>query len=161
MGYGLMEIRLKEPQRYRALLVDPVEGREQFIESLMEDRGFVVVGKFASLPDLMGQDEKPEANLVIVYAEKIDEALCEGLGALRLDAPAPVLLICEQDDPAAIGRAIGAGADSYMPIGVAADRFRSAAYSAMATYGQIALAHEDARSARRELDDRKVIERAQ
>jgi response regulator NasT len=155
-----MEIRLKEPQRYRALLVDPVAGREQFIESLMEDRGFVVVGKFESLRQLAEQDDRPEANLVIVYTEAIDDGLCDGLSELRAAEPTPVLLISEQDDPAAIARAIGAGADTFMPIGVAADRFRSAAYSAMATFSQIASAREEASSARRELDDRKVIERA-
>lgn len=155
-----MEIRLKEPQRYRALLVDPVEGREQFIESLMEDRGFVIVGKFENLQHLAERDDRPEANLVIVYAETIDERLCEGLRALRSVGPTPVLVISEQDRPDAITRAIGAGADSIMPVGVAADRFSLAAYSAMATFGQIASAREEARTARRELDDRKVIERA-
>lgn len=155
-----MEIRLKEPQRYRALLVDPVAGREQFIESLMEDRGFVIVGKFESLQRLVERDDRPEANLVIVYAEAIDEGVCEGLGALCAAQPIPVLVVCEQDEPAAIARAIEAGADTFLPVGVAADRFRSAAYSAMATFGQIAAAREEARAARRELDDRKVIERA-
>ena len=157
---GCMEVRLKEPQRYRAVLVDPVEGREQFIESLMEDRGFVIVDKCESLQRLTKRNEGPEADLVIVYAQAIDARLCEGLRELRAERPAPVLLVCEQDEPAAIAQAIDAGADTFMPIGVAADRFRSAAYSAMATYGQILTAREEARSLRKELDDRKTIERA-
>lgn len=155
-----MEIRLKEPQRYRALLVDPVDGREQFIESLMEDRGFVICGKYETLQQLLDRDEWPEVDLVIVYTEAIDERVCEGLRALRAAGPAPVLVIAEQDAPEDISRAIGAGADSFLPVGVAADRFRSAAYGAMATFAQIAAAHEEVASVRRELEDRKVIERA-
>ncbi len=155
-----MEIRLKEPQRFRALLVDPVEGREQFIESLMEDRGFVIIAKFESLQQLMERNDRPETNLVIVYADNIDVRLCEGLRTLRSICPAPVLLISERDDPTGIAQAIDAGADTFLPVGIAADRFRSAAYSAMATFNQIAAAMETARAARRELDDRKVIERA-
>jgi len=49
-----MDVRLKEPQRFRVLLIDPDQGRHRFLQSLLEDRGFVVVDCYASVSELSG-----------------------------------------------------------------------------------------------------------
>ncbi len=155
-----MEIRLKEPQRHRAFLVDPAEGRDQFLQSLIEDRGFIVVSRYPSLERLLDEEDKPEAGLVIIYAETIEEGLCEGLRALRACDPRPVLLISQQDDPEAIARTIDAGASAFLPIGISTDRFRSAAHSAMAVHSRIADARQEAERLKQQLEERKAVERA-
>ena len=74
-----MDLRLKEPQRYRAILVDTHADREQFLQDLLLDRGIVVVGRYGSLGEAVTLQALPECDLVIVYrragAEQADVLL--------------------------------------------------------------------------------------
>jgi response regulator NasT len=155
-----MDVRLKEPQRFRALLVDADQGRHRFLRSLLEDRGFVVVNSVSQVGELASLAEAAAADLLILYVESLEPDACEQIRAARTVRPQPVLLISENDTPAAVAMAIEAGADAILPIGVTADRFRCAAHSAMATFARVQAAEGEAANLRRELEHRKLIERA-
>ena len=155
-----MDVRLKEPQRFRALLVDADQERHRFLRSLLEDRGFVVADSFASVQEMVAYAKSDAADLLILYAEALEHDTCEEIRQAREARSQPILLISECDTPSDVSIAIQAGADSILPIGVTADRFRCAAHSAMATFQRVHAADEQVRDLRRELEHRKLIERA-
>jgi two-component system, response regulator / RNA-binding antiterminator len=155
-----MDVRLKEPQRFRVLLIDPDQGRHRFLQSLLEDRGFIVVHCYANADEMPTGADAVAADLVIFYSTALESATCEQIRQARALQPRPILLISERDNPADVAQAIAAGADSILPIGVAADRFGCAAHSAMATFARIQAAEDQANDLRRELEHRKLIERA-
>ena len=155
-----MDVRLKEPQRFRVLLIDPDQGRHRFLQSLLEDRGFVVVDYYASVSELAADAEAGAADLLIIYAATLEAAACDQIRQARALHPRPILLISERDTPADVGRAIAAGADSILPIGVTADRFGCAAHSAMAAFARVQAIEEQVADLQRELEHRKLIERA-
>ena len=85
-----MDVRLKEPQRFRALLVDADQGRHRFLRSLLEDRGFVVVNSFANVGELQAVPAAAGADLLILYAEIVGGARARTSGWLAKHAePSP------------------------------------------------------------------------
>jgi two-component system, response regulator / RNA-binding antiterminator len=155
-----MDVRLKGPQRFRALLVDADQGRHRFLRSLLEDRGFVVVHSFANVGELQAAPTAAGADLLILYAENLEQSTCADIRSAKQARPQPILLISECDTPDDVALAIEAGADAILPIGVTADRFRCAAHSAMATFTRAQVADQQIVDLRRELEHRKLIERA-
>jgi response regulator NasT len=155
-----MDIRLKEPQRFRVLLVDADQGRHRFLRSMLEDRGFFVVGSYADMQNLLEAGTAATADLLIFYADALEPNTCEQIRMARSARAQPILLITECDLPGDVASAIAAGADSILPIGVAADRFRCAAHGAMATFARVQETDRQIAELRRELEHRKLIERA-
>jgi two-component system, response regulator / RNA-binding antiterminator len=155
-----MDVRLKEPQRFRALLVDADRGRHQFLRSLLEDRGFVVVESYASVGEMIAGAKIAAADLLILYAQTIAPDTCEEIRDARNARTQPILLISERDTPGDVAAAIAAGADAILPIGVTADRFGCAAHSAMAAFARAQVAQTQIDTLQRELEHRKLIERA-
>ena len=155
-----MDVRLKEPQRFRALLVDADRGRHRFLQSLLEDRGFVVVNSYSSVSEIGTGPDAGATDLLILYAMSLEPETCEEIRRVRALRPQPILLISESDTPTHVAQAIAAGADAILPIGVTADRFGCAAHSAMAAFGRVQAAEEQVGALRRELEHRKLIERA-
>jgi response regulator NasT len=155
-----MDVRLKEPQRFRALLVDADQGRHRFLRSLLEDRGFVVVDSFASVEEMIAGARAAAADLLILYAETIVPHTCEQIHNARAAQAQPILLISECDTPGDVAAAIAAGADAILPIGVTADRFGCAAHSAMASFARTQIADARIDKLQREIEHRKLIERA-
>lgn len=156
----LNNIHLKEPQRYRAILIDPLTSRDQFLESMLSDRGIVVINRFASLSEASLQTSVPDNDLVILNSAKIDEACLQAIGKFKATVRRPLLLITETDTSHLVWDAVTAGADHVLSIGVSVDRFGAAAQSAMAQFEKTEHFRDEAEKAVRALEDRKLIERA-
>lgn len=154
-----MDVRLKEPQRFRALLVDADEVRHRFLRSLLEDRGFLVIATCATVGEMKASPQGA-ADLLILYGATLDDSTLEQIRTARQKTNLPIMLISEGDAPVDVAVAIEAGVDSILPIGVTADRFRCAAHSAMAVFGRMQSAGQQIDLLRRELEHRKLIERA-
>ncbi|MEZ5784953.1 MAG: ANTAR domain-containing protein [Xanthobacteraceae bacterium] len=154
-----MDVRLKEPQRFRALLVDADQERHRFLRSLLEDRGFLVIATCATVGEI-STSPQAAADLLILYGATLDLSTVEQIRTARRTSNLPIMLISEGDAPGDTAVAIEAGADSILPIGVATDRFRCAAHSAMAMFERGQLASQQIGALRRELEHRKLIERA-
>lgn len=156
----LTNIHLKEPQRHRAILIDAITNRDQFLESMLSDRGIVVISKYGSLQEFETQAAPPECDLIILYTAQIDAALCEAVGNFKQKLRCPFLLITETDDAETVSEAVTAGADQVLSIGVSVDRFGCAALMAMAQFEKTEHYRNEAEKAVRALEDRKLIERA-
>jgi two-component system, response regulator / RNA-binding antiterminator len=155
-----MDVRLKETQRFRALLVDADQGRHRFLRSMLEDRGFLVVESYSSIGELEASTKVPAAELLILYADTIESQTCEEIRRARADRSQAIMLISECNTPGDVALAIEAGADSILPIGVTTDRFRCAAHGALASFARLQAVDRQVDDLRRELESRKLIERA-
>jgi DNA-binding response OmpR family regulator len=114
-----MNVRLKEPQRFRALLVDANEERHRFLQSLLDDRGFLVIATCATVGEISASAQAA-ADLLILYGATLDHSTVEQIRTARQTTNLPIMLISEGDAPADVAVVIEAGADSILPIGVAA-----------------------------------------
>ena len=155
-----MQLRLKEPSRYRAIFVDARETADPFLECLLGDRGMMLVGRYASLREFSLLRSLPEADLFIVYLARVDGT---ELRDLRLAGEAfggPVMVMTESDEPSVIQELIDAGAHSILCTAASSDRVRLAAGAAVGNHERLRRMNERADRAERALEERKLIERA-
>ncbi|NJM36360.1 MAG: hypothetical protein HC850_18560, partial [Rhodomicrobium sp.] len=112
-----MDLRLKEPERHKAVLVDAVPGRERFLEALFLDRGILIVGRYATLAELNTLHNLSTCDLIIAYVDIIDETACRAIRKATDSFGRALLVITETADSTQIADAVLAGADSVLPIG--------------------------------------------
>ncbi len=155
-----MDLRLKEPERHRAVLIDDVAGRERFLEAMLLDRGILIVARYAALEELVSLRRAPECDLVIAYLGRIDDAARYSIRTVVETVDCALLVITETFDDAQISDAIVAGADAILPIGAGVDRLKCAAAVALASHERASALRVEAHDARRQLEERKLIERA-
>lgn len=155
-----MQIRIKEPQRYRAVLIDEQDNREHFLAALLQDRGIVVVQRFGSLGEAVNLHHLPDCDLVVVCLTEIARADCLRLQDGVKAFARPVLAITEDDDPDRVAALVAAGADHVLCIGTSTDRLRSAVAQAFASFGRMEGYRADVLRAEQRLEERKLIERA-
>ncbi len=157
---GEMDLRLKEPERHRAVLIDAFAGRERFLETLLSDRGILIVARFSALAELIAQREPQSCDVIIAYLDTIDETACQAIRAATDKFPRALLVITETGDETQIANAALAGADSVLPIGAGIDRLKCAAAVAMASFERTGALRKAASEAEQRLEERKLVERA-
>lgn len=156
----VMKLDFKEPQKYRAILVEADSRHDHFLETLLSDRGIMIIAKFTAATELGGLKSIPEADLIIIRQNITNSNLCKAVTEIRKVAALPLLAISQTDNPEAIWEATLAGADQILCIGVTVDRLRCAVYGAMAQYEKMDSLQKRAEKAVKNLEDRKFIERA-
>lgn len=155
-----MDIRLIEPQRHRAVLIDEHADREQFLQALLLDRGIVVIGRYATVREATAVRQVPDCDLLIIYLRALAQADFAPLKTVADTYKCPLLVLTETDDHDGTHAAIQAGANAVLCIGASSDRLRSATASAIAQFEQIEALKLTAMRAEQDLEDRKLIERA-
>lgn len=155
-----MDVRLKEPERHKAVLIDAIAAREQFLETLLLDRGILIVERYTALSELLALRSPPVSDLIILYLTKIDETVSKALRAVRERFECAILVVTENTDETQIENLIVSGADSVLPIGAGIDRMKCAVALARASFEQSQSLRNDVRCAHRQLEERKLIERA-
>jgi len=155
-----VQLRIKEPQRQRAILIDAQDNREQFLSCLLLDRGIVVVERFGSLAELANLHHFPECDLIVLCLDRIVRSELPRLGEMSEKIARPILAISEDDDPQRIAALVDAGADHVLCIGTSSDRLRSAVAQALAVHGRTQDLSAKLTRAEQRLEERKLIERA-
>lgn len=155
-----MDIRFKEPQRHRAVLIDGQAGRESFLECLLGDRGITVVARYAAAGEVAGLRQLPECDLIILCVRALSEQVGRALGQMSERFGRPVLVISETDAPGQVEAAVSAGASAVLCIGPSTDRLGSAVASAISIHDRLQGFERRAVDAERRLEDRKLVERA-
>ena len=155
-----MNIRFKQPQRYRAILLDGQDGRAQFMESLLADRGITVVARYGSVAEATTLRQLPESELIIVFCAEAASREMSALSSFGGTGSRAVVAITENDDPVAIESLIAAGATSVLCFGPSADRLGVTISSAIAMQQRLERLQQQADAAERRLEDRKLVERA-
>ncbi|MBU2533993.1 MAG: ANTAR domain-containing protein [Alphaproteobacteria bacterium] len=155
-----MYIRLKEPRRRRALLVNLSGEPDALLEEMLLERGVVVVSRCVGRADIAEMAAPPDCDLAVIYIAGPTRAPAETITLLAHKTARPVLVIIGAIRPDEVGAMIDAGANGVFAIGVATDRLGLAIAQATAIHAEVNGHRHRASRAVQELEDRKLIERA-
>jgi response regulator NasT len=99
-------------------------------------------------------------DLVVVGIDAVDAALLDGLAQIRAHAALPVVIFADRAETMAIDAAIACGVSALAVDGLARGRVRSILEVARARYARCRELETELEQARRQLSERKLIERA-
>lgn len=101
---------------------------------------------------------KPD--IVLVDMARPDRDALEGIRAAAVHAPRPIVLFVDQDDPAFMEEAIGAGVSSYNVLGVPPPDVKPILRAAAALFRHHQTARTELREAEARLRERAIVDRA-
>jgi response regulator NasT len=99
-------------------------------------------------------------DMVIVDAKSDARDTLEHVVVATREAPRPVVLFTEEEDPLHMKSAVAAGVSAYVVAGLAAERIRPVLNMALARFEHEQDLRKELAQARNALQDRKLIERA-
>lgn len=142
------ESERQQALRSRSLRIGLLEGGFNLVASLPAD--VFLTERLAQLrPDM-----------VIVDAESGARDALEHVVLATRDAPRPIVMFTNDDDPADMKLAVSAGVSAYVVAGLAAERIRPILDMALTRFEHDQALRTELADARSELRERKLIERA-
>ena len=162
---------MPEALRIVVIVSDPVlsQGDEQAIAQVERSRllriglleaGYNLVATIPADPFLTERLEQLQADLVIVDAESDARDALEHVVMATRDERRPIVLFTSDDDTSHVPQAVAAGVTAYIVDGLAPDRIRPILTVAMARFRHQEALLAELDSARGELQERKVVDRA-
>ena len=142
------------------MLVDDNPERAAMVERALGSHGFTVVSVLPTASGLLFQMEQHRPQVVMIDLESPDRDILESLAVLNLHQPTPVVMFSRELDPAFIQQAIAAGVSAYLAEGVDPDKVKTAIDIAIAQFEHFQALRRDFEEARRELENRKLVDRA-
>jgi two-component system, response regulator / RNA-binding antiterminator len=144
----------------RVLLIDDGAHRVRLIRDELVAQGHEVVGVVDSARVVHDAVERLKPDAVIVDSESPSRDTLEHLALLSTRNPRPVVVFAEDgaDDP--MRQAMAAGVSAYVVAGLQPQRVAPVLRVAIARFEQDQRLREELASARQQLSQRKVIDRA-
>ena len=99
-------------------------------------------------------------DVVLVDMARPDRDALEGIRVVALNAPRPIVLFVDQDDPGFMEEAIGAGVSSYNVLGVPPPDVKPILRAAAALFRHHQKQRADLREAEGRLREREIVDRA-
>lgn len=155
-----MQIRLMTPVGTSVLIFDQDAERRASTRRLLIEQGYGVTDEVQDLDALPDALAGSQADTMMIYATKPDDALLQTLRALPDEARRPTILITEDGSSDAMYAAVAAGINACVVVGVNGNRMRSAIDLAKANFSNTRGLREELDEARNALRERKLIERA-
>ena len=156
------DLRAAPPDRLRLKILladDDAERARLLLRSLAAEPGVSVVR--AGVRELLADAVAAHApDVVIVDMARPDRDALEGVRRMTSHAPRPVVLFVDEDDPAFMEEAIGAGVSSYNVLGLPPPDVKPILRAAVALFRRHHQVSEELRTAERRLGERELIDRA-
>ncbi len=143
----------------KILLIDFEPERARSLERVLEDAGFAGVLRAGADVDLVEAVRRLTPDLVIIDMALPDRDALEGVRALSANAPRPIVMFSDKDDPAFVEDAIAAGVCSYNLSGVPSRDMKGIVASAVALFRRYSRVESELAAANAQLEERRVIER--
>ena len=144
----------------KVLLIDSDEARAISLTRALADAGFADVSHADGGADLVDTVRRISPDLVVIDMALPDRDALEGVRALSANAPRPIVMFADKDDPAFVDEAIAAGVCSYNLSGVSTREMKAIVASAVALFRRYNKIENELAAAQAALDERRVIERA-
>lgn len=144
----------------RVMLVDDHPTRAQLVEENLKAAGFEVLSVISSATGLLFQIEQHRPDVVLIDLQSPDRDVLESLAIVNLHNPTAMVMFAEEDDPDYIRQAVAAGISTYLTEGMNPAKVRPVIEVAMAQFRQFQGLKEELNTARNQLQDRTVIEKA-
>lgn len=149
-----------QPIMLKVMLVDENLDRRQALAHSLREGGYAVIEQSAISLELMERMAGLAPDVIIIDTDSPDRDMLEHLCAMSRTQPRPVLMFTDDDDESTIRQAIRAGVTSYVVDGIAPEAIRPIVQVAMARFEEDQILRRDLESARTQLAERKIIERA-
>ena len=130
------------------------------MEGLLSQSGYKVAPPVSNKAELADACARYNPDTVVISVTRPDAGLFDTLSGIRNGSARPIVLFAEDDTRKSMERAVAAGVNAYVVMGLSGNRIRAAVDLAVANFGQTEALRSEAAAAKQALDDRKVIERA-
>jgi len=144
----------------KILLIDFQPERARSLEQALDAAGFVDVVRADAGSDLVETVRRLAPDLVIIDMALPDRDALEGVRALSVTAPRPIVMFSDKDDPGFVEDAIAAGVCSYNLSGVSNRDMKAIVASAIALFRRYSRVESELAAANAQLEERRLIERA-
>ena len=144
----------------KILLIDSDDERARSLTDALAAAGFAEVLRAAAGADLVETVKRLAPDLVVVDMALPDRDALEGVRALSANAPRPIVMFADKDDPAFVAEAIAAGVCSYNLSGVSDREMKAIVASAVALFRRYNRIETELAAANAALGERRIIERA-
>jgi response regulator NasT len=134
--------------------------RARVLRIALLEAGYNVVAALpgdAFLPERIGQIQP---DLIVVDAESQGRDILEHVVMATRDERRPIVMFSDDEDTAYLRKAVAAGVSAYVAVGTPAERIKPVLDVAMARFEMEESLRRELASARSELADRKVLDRA-
>ena len=155
-----MSIELASGRVLRVILVDDDQPRASAVEGRLRDVGFDVLSVIPTASGLLYQMAQQEPDVVIIALDSPDRDVLESLSIASTHNPRPVVMFSEAGDQGFITDAIRAGVTAYQAEDISPARVRAAIDIAVAQFSAFNDLREQLDDTRRQLEERKVVEKA-
>lgn len=140
----------------RVMIVDENEERAALIEAGILAAGWQVVSLLIGHADLEDKVEQVQPDVVIIDMECPDRDTLEAMSSLTR----PTVIAVDRSDSESIRAAVQAGVSAYVVGGLSPERVRPVLEVAIARFNEFQSLRRELASAKSNLEERKVIERA-
>jgi two-component system, response regulator / RNA-binding antiterminator len=144
----------------KILLIDTDFERAGTLEKKLSEAGFAHVSRVAAGRNLVAAVEQTLPDLVIIDMGLPDRDTLEDVRLLSANAPRPVVMFSDKDDPAFVAEAIAAGVCSYNLSGVSAQEVKRIMAAAIALFRRYRHVETELAAAKALLEERRLLERA-
>lgn len=144
----------------RLILVDDDRERATSVEANLRRVGFDVLSVIPTASGLLYQMAQQQPDVVIIALDSPDRDVLESLTIASSHNPRPVVMFSGSGDQAFISDAIRAGVTAYQTEDISPARVRAAIDVAVAQFSAFSDLRQQLTDARRQLEDRKLIEKA-
>ena len=144
----------------KILLVDTDAERAETLEGKLRDAGFAEVSRVAGGQNLIAAVERALPDLVIIDMALPDRDTLEDIRLLSVNAPRPIVMFADKNDPDFVDEAIAAGVCSYNLSGISAQEVKPIMASAIALFRRYRHVETELAAAKAQLEERRLLERA-
>ncbi|MFO1075839.1 MAG: ANTAR domain-containing protein [Geminicoccaceae bacterium] len=144
----------------KVLLADADPQRVQLLETQLRDAGATQVVRPRAGESLLDAVARARPDVVIVDMARPDRDALDGIRHVARDAPRPVVMFVDRDDPAFMEAAIEAGVSSYNVVGAALPDVKPIVAAAVALFRRHHRLALELRRAEASLRERQVVDRA-
>ncbi len=155
-----MSRSLNSNRPLRLILVDDDPDRACAVEARLLEVGCEVLSTIPTASGLLFQMAQQEPDVVIIALDSPDRDVLESLSIASSHNPRPVVMFSESGDQGFINDAIRAGVTAYQAEDISPARVRGAVDIAIAQFSAFRELREELDHTRRQLEDRKVVDRA-
>jgi len=142
------------------MIVDENPERAALIEASLAGEGYEIVARVIGRADLQATVNRVEPDVIVIDMECPDRDTLEDMSRITRERRRPTVMFVDRSDSESIRAAVQAGVTAYVVAGLSPERVRPVLEVAIARFTEFEELRRELESARSNLEDRKVIERA-
>ncbi|WP_119388208.1 ANTAR domain-containing response regulator [Taklimakanibacter lacteus] len=142
------------------LIIDENRVRAAIIEEGLREAGHARIAIISEMSGLVRRIEDAAPDVIVIDLENPNRDMLEDLFRVSRAVRKPVAMFVDKSDTAMIAAAIAAGVSAYVVDGLRKERVKAILDLAIGRFHAFERIREELETAKQELSDRKVVDRA-